>query len=587
MQIRTVLKYLLFFAITTQYVTAQTKHQQPNVVFILADDQGWGDIASHGNQLIETPVLDQLAVSGARFDRFFVTPLCAPTRAGLLTGRYHLRTGVASVTSGLETMRSEETTLAEAFRAAGYKTGAFGKWHNGAHYPEHPNGQGFEEFFGFCGGHWTNYFNTSLEHNGKTEETKGFITDVLTDHALQFVKANKDRPFFCYLPYNAPHGPFQVPDAYFDKYTKKGISDKDAAVYGMVENMDKNIGRILKALDSMKLTENTIVVFCTDNGPNGKRYNANMKGTKGSVDEGGVRVPLFIRYPGKIKQGQMVKQIAAYVDLFPTLMELCGIKAKAALPLDGKSLLPLLQNPEAVWPERMLFTHVMGGGLREGLKPYPGAVRTSQYRLVVETERTRLYDMLKDPEQSEDIAEKLPSVREKLKAHYTAWFEEVTKKGIQPEVTKIGCKQAPIVELYAPDAKAEGSLKYFAKNGYVHDWFTGWTQSQDAAVWTIDVVDDGYYEVLLKYNCSPALSNSKMQVDISGKTLTSTISTAFEGSLYPSPDRVERIEAFEKDWALLSLGKIKITKGRKKLYVRKPGTGSSQPFELKSVIIKQ
>ncbi|HLL95021.1 MAG TPA: sulfatase-like hydrolase/transferase, partial [Spirosoma sp.] len=216
---------------------------RPNVLFILTDDQGWGDLGLHGNPHVETPHLDQLARDGAQFERFFVSPLCAPTRASLLTGRYHLRTGTVSVTGGWERMNADEQTLAEIFKQNGYATGCFGKWHNGEHYPEDPIGQGFDEFLGFCAGHWNNYFDTELQHNDEMVPTRGFITDVLTDAAIGFIENNKEKPFFCYLPYNAPHSPFQVPDRYFDKCKARGLDDQNACVYGMVENLDDNIGR--------------------------------------------------------------------------------------------------------------------------------------------------------------------------------------------------------------------------------------------------------------------------------------------------------------------------------------------------------
>src|SRR4030095_1574895 len=325
---------------------------RPTLVLIVADDMGWGDVRSHGNDRLDTPVLDKLAADGARFNRFFVSPVCAPTRASLLTGRYHPRTGVAWVTRGLETMRSEELTLAEALRDAGYATGCFGKWHNGAHYPHSPGGQVFDEFLGFCAGHWNNYFHTTLEHNGRPFKTNGYITDVLTDAAIAFIDKQRGRPFFCYIPYNAPHGPFQVPERYFSKYKRRGLDAKTAAIYGMVENIDDNVGRILKQLEAARLTDRTIVPFLTDNGPNGERYNGGMKGIKGSVHEGGVRVPLFIRWPGRIRPGTTVENIAAHIDLFPTLLELCGLSEPRTLSLDGISLVPLLEGKSDGWPER-------------------------------------------------------------------------------------------------------------------------------------------------------------------------------------------------------------------------------------------
>ena len=235
--------------------------KRPNVILILTDDQGWGDLGIHGNDRLSTPIIDKMAADGVQFDRFYVSPLCAPTRASLLTGRYYLRTGTSWVSKGLENMHAREVTIAEVFQDQGYATGCFGKWHNGAHYPQHPNQQGFDEFIGFCAGHWNNYFSTTLEHNGEPYPTDRYITDVLTDEALKFIEQNQDNQFFCYVPYNVPHGPFQVPDTYFNKYKNLGFSDKDAAVYGMCENMDENVGRIIQKVDELKLSENTIIIF--------------------------------------------------------------------------------------------------------------------------------------------------------------------------------------------------------------------------------------------------------------------------------------------------------------------------------------
>ena len=304
----------------------------------MTDDQGWGDVRSHGNPLLDTPVMDALARESARFENFYVSPVCAPTRASLLTGRYSLRTGTQWVTYGLETMRPEEVTLAEIFRDAGYATGLFGKWHNGSHYPSDPIGQGFQTFVGFAAGHWNNYIDAPLVANGRTIQTEGFITDVLTDSALAFIDRHRAEPFFAYVPYNAPHSPFQVPDRYFDAYTARGLDAKSAAVYGMVENLDDNLGRLLDRLDALGLTDDTIVVFLTDNGPNGERFNGHMRGIKASVHEGGSRVPLFVRWPGHIDPASGVREIAAHIDLLPTLAELAGIALPDGLALDGVSL---------------------------------------------------------------------------------------------------------------------------------------------------------------------------------------------------------------------------------------------------------
>ena len=358
MSLNTVLSTIFCFIHLT-LVEAQGFTQpavKPNVLVILTDDQGYGDLGIHGNVDISTPVLDGLARESVQFERFYVSPLCAPTRASLLTGRYHLRTGTISVSKRMEVMQTSEVTLGEIFKENGYKTGLFGKWHNGQHMPNHPMSQGFDEFFGFCGGHLSNYFDTELEHNGKKVQTNGFITDILTDKAIEFIDSNKEKPFFCFVPYNAPHSPHQVPDFYFDKYKEKGLDDELASIYGMMENIDVNVGRILKKLDDTGLAENTIVIFLSDNGPNGIRFNGEMKGIKGSVDDGGVRVPCFWRWKGTIKPS-IVPVNAAHIDILPTLVELCGFKKPKTKPLDGVSLAKALMNGTQL-QERELFFHV-------------------------------------------------------------------------------------------------------------------------------------------------------------------------------------------------------------------------------------
>ncbi|MBM4092444.1 MAG: hypothetical protein FJ276_23920, partial [Planctomycetes bacterium] len=245
---------------------ADAPNQKPNILLIITDDQGYGDFSIHGNPHLQTPHIDRLATSGVQFDRFFVNSFCAPTRAALLTGRWPLRTGCHGVTHNREAMRSSEVTLAEALRGAGYRSACIGKWHNGEQYPFTPQGQGFAEFFGFNNGHWNNYFDAVLLRGAQHEATKGYITDVLTDEAMKFITTNKTSPAFCYLSYNAPHSPYQVPDRYFDKFRAREFDDRLAAFYGMCENIDDNVGRLLAHLDAERLAENTIVLFLTDNG---------------------------------------------------------------------------------------------------------------------------------------------------------------------------------------------------------------------------------------------------------------------------------------------------------------------------------
>lgn len=560
----------------------QALRRRPNVLLIMTDDQGWGDIHSHGNDLIDTPVMDALAASGARFDRFYVSPVCAPTRASLLTGRYHLRTGVHGVTRGRETMRSDEVTLADIFKAAGYATGAFGKWHNGAHYPHHPNGQGFDEFLGFCAGHWNNYFDTTLERNGQSVKTTGYISDVLTDAALSFIKQHRDRPFFCYMPYNAPHSPWQLPDKYFDKYKARGLDDTTASAYGMCENLDDNLGRLLRQLDDLELTDNTIVLFLTDNGPNSDRYNGDMQGRKGSSDEGGIRVPLFIRWPGQVPAGAQVTQIAAHIDLLPTLVELCRLPLPRTLPLDGVSLVPLLKGETAGWPDRMIFSH---WGRR-------GSVRNQRWRAVVDRNgEWQLYDMIADPGQEHEVGKQFPPVLDTLSTAYAAWLADVMKDGLDPIPIPIGHPQRPEVVLPGHEAILEpqnrDGISYHGRAGWANDWITNWTRIEAYPFWEVDVVRGGRYEITLLYTCPPENVGAKLSVEVGGGSIEGVVKNAHDPDPIPSPDRVQRIEVYEKVWASLKLGEIEIQQGRTRLTVKaltKPGLAV---MDLKAVRVRR
>ena len=550
-------------AAATGLRAAEARGRRPNVVVILTDDQGWGDIHSHGNEQIDTPVMDRLATEGARFDRFFVSPVCAPTRAAFLTGRYYLRTGTKGVSGGAETMRAEEVTVAEILKAAGYATGCFGKWHNGAHYPHHPNGQGFDEYQGICMGHWNNYFDTRMERNGEPHTAKGYVNDALTDAALSFIDNHKDEPFFCYVPYNTPHTPCQVPDRYFAKYKKRGLDDYNAAIYGMVESLDDNLGRLLKRLEELKLAERTLVVFFTDNGPNGRRFNGGMKGAKGSVHEGGVRVPCFIRWPGRIKPGTEIKAIAAHIDLLPTLVQLTGVPMLKTKPLDGLSLAPLLLGMKVQWVDRMLFEGRRGRG----------AVRTQRYRFVVEGKKVQLYDMQADPGQQKNLAKEQPGLTRKLKAAYDKWIKEVTEEGGGHFPIPVGHAERKLTEMTTPEGTWSGGLKFggrFANN----NWLTNWTKLDATIAWDIDVVHAGPYEVSLRYICPKSDLGSKVRVTAGGASVVGIIDKAKEPNVLPSPDRSPRKEVHERDWGILPIGTITLPKGRAKLTIQaltKPG----------------
>jgi arylsulfatase A len=556
--------------------------KKPNIICILTDDQGWGDVGLHGNPYVSTPTLDKLALSGARLNRFYVSPVCAPTRASLLTGRYHPRTGTHGVTRREEMMRLDETTMAQILRRHGYATGCFGKWHNGAHYPYHPNGKGFDEFFGFCAGHWNNYFNTTLEHNGRKVKTRGYITDVITDEAIQFINTHREQPFFCYIPYNTPHSPFQVPQAYFEKYKSMRLDDLTASVYAMCENIDDNVTRILDTLNSLQLQEDTIVAFLCDNGPNSDRFNGNMRGRKGSLHEGGVRVPCFIRWPGRIEAGLALDELAAHIDLLPTILRLCEIPLPSETVIDGKDLSPLLLQKSAAWPDRMIF-HTWR---------QRGAVRTNRYRLVIDGENTELYDMLTDPQEQEDISALNPQKTASLKKAYDEWLAEVTKNGYDSLPIPIGYEERSYVELPAHEAilhKTAGKpgISYNDRWGWANDWVTNWTDNRAYPWWPVDIVEDGFYEISLKYTCPATDIGSRIRIEIGQSILEGRITKAYDPPVKPSPDRVPRKEVYEKSWAYLNLGALFLKRGQKRLIVRALSRPGNQVMELKSVIVQR
>jgi arylsulfatase A-like enzyme len=545
--------------------------QRPNVLLIITDDQGYGDFSIHGNPHLQTPHIDRLGREGVRFDRFYVNSFCAPTRAALLSGRWPLRTGVHGVTHNKEAMKPSEVTLAEALKPQGYRTACIGKWHNGEQFPFTPGGQGFEHVFGFNNGHWNNYFDATLLRGTKHEPTKGYITDVLTDEAMKFIAARQKEPFFCYLAYNAPHSPYQVPDKHFDKFKAKGFEDNVAAFYGMCENIDDNVGRLLAHLDTLKIAENTIVLFLTDNGGTAgvKIYNAGMRGGKTSVHEGGTRVPLFIRWPAAGWTPRVVKEIVSHIDLFPTLMDLCDVEISDS-KLDGLSLKPLLQNTGS-WPDRTFFTH---NPIDETNK-FPGAVRTQRYRLVREIKGPaggskakandaaatpwQLYHMENDPGQEKNIAKQHPELVQELAAKYDAWFADISREGLKRYPIPVGHAEHNPVELHAPQAFYDAPLHFASGPGFANDWLTGWTTANAKARFEIDVAAAGDYDIEIAY---AAAADAKLRLSGGGSVLDSTlpVATALE---IPLSHRDEEGKARYRNraWSHAKLGSLSLKPG--------------------------
>lgn len=563
--------------------------ERSNVLLVMTDDQGYGDLGCHGNSDIHTPNLDKLAKESTEFTRFYVSPVCAPTRASLLTGRYRLRTGVWGVTKGREHMSEDETTLAEVFRSAGYATGCFGKWHNGSQFPMDPNGQGFDQFVGFCGGHWNWYFDPKLERNQKMEQHSGYITDLLTDAAMRFIREKKDERFLCYIPYNAPHSPWFVPNKYRKRYLEAGLKETTVSAYAMCENLDENIGRLLKLLDELDLAEETIVIFLTDNGPNGDRYNAGLRARKGSLYEGGCRVPFFIRHPGRIKAGQKIDTMAAHIDVLPTLAELCRVELKTNHPLDGRSLVPLLDSEQAQWPSRYLCEQRSSG--KNPKDRNKGVIRTEQYTLVnPKGQAWELYDIQNDRGQTHNLAKAKPQVVADLKQKYNSWWRDVTgnHRAFPVRSIPIGFDAENPVIVHATEATPSGGLKYYGTNGYRHDWITHWTSPADRLVFSLDVARAGEYDMTLNYRVlkedvgATIIAHANGQ-KVSGKT---AVVSQPAGPILPRSDiRMTNVPVV--DWHPLELGSLKLQQGKTQLTLTAEDIPGENAMDLLQVEFKR
>ena len=434
---------------------------RPNVIVIITDDQGYGDLGIHGNPKIKTPHLDEFSRQSVRLKNFYVSPVCAPTRASLLTGRYNYRTGVVDTYLGRAMMHPDEVTLAEILAAAGYRTGIFGKWHLGDNAPLRPIDQGFQESLVIKGGGigqpsdppgGSSYRDPILQRNGKPERVRGYCSDIFAEAAGEFIRKPEERPFFAYLAFNCPHEPLLAPEPELASYRAMNLALKEfpqlghpipagfaqpaenvARVYAMVTNIDTNVGKVLKALDARRMAGNTIVVFLTDNGPAHVRFNAGLRGRKGSVYDGGIHVPCYIRWPGHLSAGGVVDRIAAHIDLAPTLLEACGVGTPASVRFDGKSLLPLLTGIQtAGWPDRTLFFQ-----WHRSDQPEPGrafAARSQTHKLLrhepvpgaPKVPPLELYDMERDPLELHDIAKEHPKIVSKMHSDYKAWFKDVS-----------------------------------------------------------------------------------------------------------------------------------------------------------------
>jgi arylsulfatase A-like enzyme len=484
--------FLASSALATQtagLVEAQRPTKRPNIVLIISDDQGYGDLSLHGNPYLATPNIDRIGKEGAQFTQFQVCPVCSPTRASLMTGRYNYRTGVVDTYLGRSMMHTDEVTMAQIFKDGGYRTGIFGKWHLGDTYPMRPLDRGFEEGIYIKGGGigqpsdppgGSSYTNPQVYENGKLTQKKGYCTDIFFRGAQEFVAAHREDAFFCYIAPNAPHDPLEVPDSYVAPFRGKKLGESTEKVYGMVANLDENVRNLINTLEKLYLLDDTILIFMTDNGPQHDRYNAGMRGKKTTVYQGGIRVPFLLRFPRTVKAGWEVHYTAAHIDVLPTLAELCRIRIPENLKLDGRSLAPVLTGQPKQWADRTIFTQWHRGD--EPVLFQNSAARTQRYKLVNGAE---LYDMEQDPGEQTNIAQAKPEIVARLRAEQQKWFEDVSgTRGYAPPRIFIGTEVDNPVYLTRQDWRGPEA---------------GWERTSRGH-WEVDVRAKGNYEILLHIN---------------------------------------------------------------------------------------
>ncbi|MEK6482175.1 arylsulfatase [Catalinimonas sp. 4WD22] len=560
----------------------------PNIILIMSDDQGWGDLSINGNSNLYTPNIDSLAIQGVSFEHFYVSPVCSPTRAELLTGRYHTRGGVYSTSAGGERLDLDETSIAQHFQQAGYQTACYGKWHNGMQYPYHPNARGFDDFYGFASGHWGNYFSPMLERNGQIVEGEGYIIDDLTNKGIEFIQKNREQPFFLYLPFNTPHSPMQVPDEWWNKMKDKRLdslhrdpSKEDPqftrAALAMCENIDWNVGRLIQTLKKLQLEENTIVIYLSDNGPNSWRWNGDMKGRKGSTDEGGVRSPLLMQWKGKLAAGKKIEEIASVMDIFPTLADLAHIPTEQQKVLDGKSLKPLLLNKgQTNWEDRVLINHWNG----------KTSVRSQQYRLDHEGQ---LFDVSADPGQRNNIAEDHPEVVERLAAERRTWEEDALAElpAKDQRSFPVGHPDFQYNQIPARDGTAHGNIQ--RSNRYPNcSFFENWTSTEDSISWEIEVLEEGDFALEVYYTCKPEDVGTTLSLSFQDAIHTFKVTEAHDPPLIGMEnDRVERQESYLKDFKPMNAGVIHLGQGEGTLTLKAETIPGREAIDFRLLMLKR
>ncbi len=477
--------------------------ERPNVILLMTDDQGYGDLSCHGNPILKTPHLDQLYEQAVRLTDYHVSPTCSPTRSALMTGHWTDRTGAWHTILGRSLLRANEVTMGQVFADAGYATGMFGKWHLGDNAPYRPEDRGFQFVMRHGGGgvgqtpdYWNNaYFDGTYFLNSQPTKVKGFCTDVWFTYAKQFIREQKkaDKPFFAYLVTNAPHGPMHSPESFSAPYQK--LKTPLANFFGMLANIDDNVGKLRTLLRDEGLERNTIFIFTTDNGTAAGSgvFNAKMRGKKGSEFDGGHRVPFFIYWPdGKLTGGRDVADLTAHVDILPTLIDLCDLKSPAGVTFDGRSIRPLLYGQATLangsWPDRILITDSQR--VLHPKKWKQSAVMTSRWRLV---DRTQLYDMNADPSQEKDVAQQHPAVVARLQDFYEAWWRELEPTFLQDCPIFLGHPAENPTTLTCHDWLAPKMTPW--NHAAIRNALSG---PNSTGPWKVNIMADGQYEIRLR-----------------------------------------------------------------------------------------
>jgi len=496
------MKRLLFIAVFGLLLLSSCEKQEapkPNVIVVITDDQGYGDLGCHGNPYILTPNLDQFSSEAVTFSNFHVSTTCAPTRGALMTGRHTNRLNVYHTIAGRSLLYEDEVILPQVFGNNGYQCGMFGKWHLGDNYPFRPEDRGFHEVVRHGGGgitqlpdYWGNdYFDDSYWHNGKVQSYEGYCTDVFFEEAMRFIRENKDRPFFCYLSTNAPHGPLNVPAEYVELYSEMDqVPERQKRFYGMITNIDDNFKRLERQLEELGLTENTLLIFMTDNGTalGHTVYDGGLRGNKGSEYEGGHRVPFMMRWPeGEIGGGRKVDELTAHYDVLPTLVDLLDLEFTPGKALDGTSLKPLLYGKTDSWPGRILYMDTQRVQNLVKYKQY--SVMDDEWRLVNGKE---LYHMGTDLGQESNVIDQHPEVAARLAEGYERWWQSIVDEGVEERYAyiKAGTPYENPVRICSHDMLTPLS-SFWHQYGAVE-------AAEGSGIWKVEIVEEGDYSICLR-----------------------------------------------------------------------------------------